>query len=48
MKNSQKKDITVIALIIFNSLWSMMLLTQGFITLPAFDNFLKKLYYFVY
>ncbi|KPH11471.1 hypothetical protein [Chryseobacterium sp. ERMR1:04] len=46
--SSLKKDIIAIVLILFNSLWSMMVLHQGFLTFPRIDNFLKKLIYFLY
>lgn len=43
-----RKDITAIALILFNSLWKMLLFTAGFLTFPAIDAIIKKLYYFIY
>lgn len=43
-----KKDIIAIILIVFNSLWSMMVLHQGFVTFPVLDNFLKRLIFFLY
>ncbi|MFP3832294.1 hypothetical protein [Chryseobacterium sp. SIMBA_028] len=46
--SSAKENRIAIALIIFNSLWTMMLFTAGFMTFPALDAFIKKLYYFFY
>lgn len=43
-----KKDITAIILIVFNSLWKMLLFTAGFLTFPTLDTIIKKLYYFIY
>ncbi|MDM1553655.1 MULTISPECIES: hypothetical protein [Chryseobacterium] len=43
-----KKDITAMVLILFNSLWKMLLFTAGFLTFPALDTIIKKLYYFIY
>lgn len=43
-----KKDIAAIILIAFNSLWKMLLFTAGFLTFPAIDSIIKKLYYFIY
>lgn len=48
MAGSLKKDITAIVLIGFNSLWRMLLFTAGFLTIPAVDSMIKKLYYFIY
>ncbi|UHO38008.1 hypothetical protein H5J24_20855 [Chryseobacterium capnotolerans] len=48
MASSLKKDITAIVLIVFNSLWRMLLFTAGFLTIPAVDSIIKKLYYFIY
>ncbi|AZA78944.1 hypothetical protein EG347_16205 [Chryseobacterium sp. G0186] len=46
--STAKENMIAIALIIFNSLWTMLLFTAGFMTFPAMDAFLKKLYYFFY
>lgn len=46
--SSLKKDITAIVLILFNSLWRMLLFTAGFLTFPVVDTIIKKLYYFIY
>ncbi|AZB09091.1 hypothetical protein EG344_09790 [Chryseobacterium sp. G0162] len=43
-----KKNITALVLILFNSLWKMLLFTAGFLTFPAVDTIIKKLYYFIY
>lgn len=43
-----KQDIIAVALIVFNSFWTMMLFTAGFMTFPALDTLIKKLYYFFY
>ncbi|AZA91989.1 Uncharacterised protein [Chryseobacterium nakagawai] len=43
-----KKDITGVILILFNSLWKMLLFTAGFLTFPVIDTIIKKLYYFIY
>lgn len=45
---SRKQEIIVVILILFNLSWRMMLITQGFLTFPQFDSFLKQLYYFLY
>ncbi|MBP2618684.1 hypothetical protein [Chryseobacterium jejuense] len=45
---SRKQEIIVVVLILFNLSWRMMLLTQGFLTFPKFDAFLKQIYYFLY
>lgn len=43
-----KKDGIAVGIILFNSLWSMMLLNSGFVTFPAVDALIKRLYYFIY
>ncbi len=45
---SRKQEIIVIILILFNLSWRMMLITQGFLTFPIFDDLLKRIYYFLY
>lgn len=45
---SRKQEITAVILILFNLSWRMMLMTQGFLTFPQFDAFLKQIYYFLY
>ncbi|MDM1553656.1 MULTISPECIES: hypothetical protein [Chryseobacterium] len=45
---SKKQEIIAIVLILFNLSWRMMLMTQGFLTFPKFDNLLKQVYYFLY
>ncbi|PIF43421.1 hypothetical protein CLU96_0329 [Chryseobacterium sp. 52] len=45
---SRKQEIITLLLIFFNFSWTMMLKTEGFLTFPALDQFLKKVYYFVY
>lgn len=48
LSSTLKKDLTAIGLILFNSLWKMLLFTAGFLTFPIIDTFIKKLYYFIY
>lgn len=48
LNTTLKQDITAAGIIIFNSLWSMMLLNSGFVTFPAVDALIKRLYYFIY
>lgn len=43
-----KKDITAVTVIAVNSLWKMLLFTAGFLTFPALDSTIKKVYYFIY
>ncbi|AZA91988.1 Uncharacterised protein [Chryseobacterium nakagawai] len=45
---SRKQDIIAVVLIVFNLSWKMMLMTQGFLTFPKLDGFLKQVYYFLY
>lgn len=45
---SRKQEIIAVILILFNLSWRMMLITQGFLTFPQFDSFLKQIYYFLY
>ncbi|AZB35005.1 hypothetical protein [Chryseobacterium bernardetii] len=46
--NTLKKDITAVIVIAVNSLWKMLLFTAGFLTFPALDSIIKKVYYFIY
>nr|WP_315030709.1 hypothetical protein [uncultured Chryseobacterium sp.] len=48
VNSTLKQDLIAIILILFNSIWTMLLFTQGFITFPALDAFIKKVYYFIY
>ncbi|AZA81719.1 hypothetical protein C1637_03845 [Chryseobacterium lactis] len=48
LNSSLKQDIVALVLILFNSLWTMLLFTQGFMTFPALDALIKKVYYFIY
>ncbi|ASE63570.1 hypothetical protein [Chryseobacterium indologenes] len=48
LNSSLKEDIIAIILILFNSLWTMLLFTQGFMTYPPVDALIKKIYYFIY
>lgn len=45
---TRKQEIISILLIVFNSSWTMLLKTTGFITFTFLDDFLKQVYYFVY
>lgn len=45
---SKKQEIIAVILILFNLTWRMMLMTQGFLTFPQFDDLLKQIYYFLY
>ncbi|SHL01942.1 hypothetical protein [Chryseobacterium polytrichastri] len=45
---TRKQEIITVILILFNSSWTMLLKTTGFITFPFLDDFLKQVYYFVY
>lgn len=45
---SRKQEIIAVIIILFNLTWRMMLVTQGFLTFPQFDNLLKRVYYFLY
>ncbi|WP_128572242.1 hypothetical protein [Chryseobacterium sp. P1-3] len=45
---SRKQEITAFVLILFNLTWKMLLITQGFLTFPKLDDFLKKIFYFIY
>ena len=45
---SKKQEVISVILILFNLSWRMMLMTQGFLTFPQFDAFLKQIYYFLY
>lgn len=48
LSTTLKKDCIAVGIILFNSLWSMMLLNSGFVTFPAVDALIKRLYYFIY
>ncbi|QIY91416.1 hypothetical protein [Chryseobacterium gallinarum] len=45
---SRKQEIITFVLILFNLTWKMLLITQGFLTFPKLDDFLKKIFYFIY
>ncbi|MCL8536459.1 hypothetical protein M9991_06220 [Chryseobacterium gallinarum] len=45
---SRKQEIIAFVLILFNLTWKMLLITQGFLTFPKLDDFLKKIFYFIY
>ncbi|SFN47933.1 hypothetical protein SAMN05421594_2887 [Chryseobacterium oleae] len=45
---TRKQEIMTFLLILFNLSWTMMLKTGGFLTFPALDALLKKVYYFIY
>ncbi len=47
-EDTWSKDAVAILIIIFNSLWSTMVLHLGFVSFPVIDLFLKKLFYFLY
>jgi hypothetical protein len=43
-----KKDIIALSIILFNLMWGMLVAWNGFVTFPWFDDFLKKVYWFLY
>lgn len=45
---SRKQEIIVVLLIFFNLSWKMLLRTEGFLTFPVVDNYLKQIYYYLY
>lgn len=48
LASNLKKDMVAVILIVTSSFWGMMLFIKGFVTFPAFDLLLKKIYYALY